>query len=312
MRVAFAGTPPFAATILEAILAAGHVVPLVLTQPDRPAGRGLRLAPSAVAECASARGLHLAKPASLKTEDSWRPLIESGADVLVVAAYGLILPKSVLALPRKGCLNVHASLLPRWRGAAPIQRAILAGDVRTGVAIMRMAPGLDTGPVLLERQVSIGETETAGELTSRLAVEGGKAIVQALAHLDHLEEKAQSDVGVTYAAKIDKAEALIDWREPAVSIARRIRAFNPAPGATTRLDGEPLKVWEAAIVPGIEAPPGTVVGSQDGALRVACGMDGLALTSVQPAGARRMRAAEFLQGRQVLPGTVLGQGNAEP
>jgi methionyl-tRNA formyltransferase len=306
LRVAFAGTPPFAATILEAILAAGHEVPLVLTQPDRPAGRGLRLVPSAVSELAEARGLPMAKPASLKTEDSWRSLVESGPDVLVVAAYGLILPKSVLAIPREGCLNVHASLLPRWRGAAPIQRAILAGDAETGVDIMRMEPGLDTGPVLLERRVAIGETETAGELTARLATEGGDAIVQALANLKTLEARPQSEAGVSYAAKIDKSEAIIDWHEAAPCISRRVRAFHPAPGAATRLEGKPLKIWEAVVVPGVHGPPGTVVGLRDGTPVVACGVDGLALASVQPAGARRMRGMEFLQGHPMPPGTVLG------
>ena len=306
MRVAFAGTPPFAARILEAILAAGHAVPIVLTQPDRPAGRGLKLTPSPVSELALAKGLALDKPSSLKTEESWRPLMESHPDVLVVAAYGLILPKPVLAIPRKGCLNVHASLLPRWRGAAPIQRAILAGDPETGVAIMRMEPGLDTGPVMLERRVRIGDAETAGALTERLAAEGGIAIVQALAHLEVLEEKPQPESGVTYAAKIAKAEAAIDWREAADTLSRRVRAFNPAPGAMTRLAGEPLKVWEAVVVKGVNAPAGTVVGQHEGAPLVACGSDGLALTLVQPAGSRRMQGADFLKGRSIPAGTILG------
>lgn len=306
MRVAFAGTPPFAARILEAILAAGHVVPLVLTQPDRPAGRGLRLKPSAVSELAVAMGIPVDKPPSLKTKESRLALLESRPEVLVVAAYGLILPEPVLAIPVKGCLNVHASLLPRWRGAAPIQRAILAGDAQTGVDIMRMEPGLDTGPVLLERRVAIGDSETAGALTARLAVEGGQAIVQALANLEALEARPQSEAGVTYAAKIDKAEAVIDWREPADAIARRIRAFNPAPGALTRLAGEPLKIWEAVIVEGVSAHGGTVVGQHGGAPLVACGVGGLALTQVQPAGSRRMSGTEFLAGRPIAPGTVLG------
>ena len=306
MRVAFAGTPPFAARILDAILASGHTVPLVLTQPDRPAGRGLRLTASAVSELATARGLPVDKPVNLKSEESRASLSACGADVLVVAAYGLILPKSVLAIPPKGCLNVHASLLPRWRGAAPIQRAILAGDSETGVDIMRMEPGLDTGPILLERRIAIGPGETAGTLTDRLAAEGASAIVQALANLEGLEAKAQSADGVTYAAKIDKAEAVIDWREPADRVSMQVRAYNPFPGAVTHLAGEPLKIWEAVIVETVKAPPGTFVGTNEGAPLVACGRGGLALTLVQPAGSKRMSGSDFLKGRALSVGTSLG------
>jgi len=306
LRVAFAGTPPFAARILEAILAGGHSVPLVLTQPDRPAGRGLKLTPSAVSEFAKGRGLAVEKPVSLRSEESQRSLMECRPHLLVVAAYGLILPKSVLALPLKGCLNVHASLLPRWRGAAPVQRAILAGDAETGVDIMRMEAGLDTGPVLLERRVAIRAEDTAGTLTERLASEGSIAIVQALAHLEAIDEKPQLETGVTYAAKIDKSEAVIDWTETADAISRRIRAFNPAPGAVTRLAGEPLKIWEAVVVGGANGPAGTVIGQHEGALLVACGNAGLALTLVQPAGSKRMPGTDFLMGRSIALGTVLG------
>jgi methionyl-tRNA formyltransferase len=306
LRVAFAGTPPFAARILEAILAAGHSVPLVLTQPDRPAGRGLKLTPSAVSDAARSMGLVVEKPVSLKSEESRRSLAESRPDVLVVAAYGLILPESVLDLPLQGCLNVHASLLPRWRGAAPVQRAILAGDAETGVDIMRMEAGLDTGPVLLERRVAIGAEDTAGTLTERLAVEGSRAIVQALADLQTIDEKPQSEIGVTYAAKIDKAEAMIDWSAPADAISRRIRAFNPAPGAVTLLAGKPLKIWEAVVVGSARGPAGTVVGHHGGAPLVACGTAGLALTLVQPAGSKRMPGTDFLMGHSIAPGTVLG------
>jgi methionyl-tRNA formyltransferase len=306
LRVAFAGTPPFAARILEAILEAGHSVPLVLTQPDRPAGRGLKLTASAVCELALAKGLPVAKPATLRTDESRRALLESHPDILVVAAYGLILPASVLAMPPRGCLNVHASLLPRWRGAAPIQRAILAGDLETGVDIMVMEPGLDTGPVLLERRVPIGETDTAGTLAERLAGEGAIAIVQALADIGTLVPIPQEQVGVTYATKVDKSEAKIDWREPASTINRRIRAFNPAPGAVTRLSGEALKIWEAVVVPGMKAAPGMIVGRHRGAPLVACGNEGLALTLIQPAGARRLSGADFMKGRPLAPGTVLG------
>jgi methionyl-tRNA formyltransferase len=306
LRVAFAGTPPFAARILEAILAAGHSVPLVLTQPDRPAGRGLKLTPSAVSELAKGKGLVVEKPASLKPEESQRSLMECRPHLLVVAAYGLILPKSLLAIPQKGCLNVHASLLPRWRGAAPVQRAILAGDAETGIDIMRMEPGLDTGPVLLERRVTIQATDTAGTLTERLASEGSIAIVQALADLEVFDEKPQSEAGVTYAAKIDKSEAVIDWTETADAISRRIRAFNPVPGAVTRLAGEPLKIWEAVVVGDALGSAGTVIGQHGGAPLVACGKSGLALTLVQPAGSKRMRGSDFLMGRSITPGTVLG------
>jgi methionyl-tRNA formyltransferase len=212
----------------------------------------------------------------------------------------------VLTVPAKGCLNVHASLLPRWRGAAPIQRAILAGDTETGVAIMRMEAGLDTGPVLLERRVTIGEADTAGTLTDRLAAEGGLAIVQALAYLEVLEEKRQPETGVTYAAKIDKSEAVIDWTETAQAIGRRIRAFNPAPGAVTRLGGKPLKIWEAAVVSETAGLAGKVVGQFGGAPLVACGKGGLALTLVQAAGSRRMPGTDFLLGRPDLHGSVLG------
>lgn len=306
MRVAFAGTPPFAARILEAIIAAGHEVPLVLTQPDRPAGRGLKLTPSAVAQVATALGIPLDKPAHLKTDEARSRLLESRPEILVVAAYGLLLPKSVLAIPVRGCLNVHASLLPRWRGAAPIQRAILAGDRDTGVDIMRMEAGLDTGPVLLERRIPIGDSETAGELTERLAREGQLAIVQALADLEVIEEKPQADSGVTYAAKIDKAEAQLDWQESAEVVSRRIRAFNPAPGAFTRLNGELLKIWAATRVPDANGAPGTLVGLHEGAPVIACGREGLALTHVQPAGGKRLSGADFLKGRPLPLGTRLG------
>jgi methionyl-tRNA formyltransferase len=255
---------------------------------------------------AQARNLPVDKPAHLKTDESRVRLAEALPEVLVVAAYGLILPKSVLAIPLLGCLNVHASLLPRWRGAAPVQRAILAGDRETGIDIMKMEPGLDTGPVLLERRTPIGEQETAGELTTRLAEEGAAAIVQVLADLQAFEEKAQPESGVTYAAKIDKAEAILDWSETAEQLSRRIRAFNPAPGASTRLQGEPLKIWSATPVPGVSGVPGAVVGEWQGCPLLACGQDGLALTSMQSAGGRRLTGIEFLKGKPLPAGTRLG------
>jgi methionyl-tRNA formyltransferase len=305
LRLAFAGTPPFAARALAALHAAGHDIRLVLTQPDRPAGRGLRLRPSAVAELASELGLAIAKPASLATPDAQALIAGAAPEVIVVAAYGLILPKSVLAIPSRGCLNIHASLLPRWRGAAPIQRAILAGDAETGVAIMEMEPGLDTGPVLLERRLPILRTDTAGTLTEKLADEGGRAIVDALERLHELVPRPQPAEGVTYASKIAKPESAMDWRLEAGELDRRIRAFNPVPGAETLLDGESLKIWEAEPVEA-SGVPGTVVAVVGGRPVVACGRGGLALTVLQRPGSRRMGSTEFLKGRPLPIGTTLG------
>lgn len=305
MRIAFAGTPPFAAQALEALQAAGHDIALVLTQPDRPSGRGLKSTPSAVARAASRLGLAVAKPVSLKEPDAQSRIVAASPVVLVVAAYGLILPKSVLAIPPRGCLNIHASLLPRWRGAAPVQRALLAGDSETGVGIMVMEPGLDTGPVLLERRVPIRESDTAGTLTETLAGLGAQAIVEALSRLDSLEPRPQDPAKVTYATKIEKSEAALDWRRDAESLGRQVRAFDPFPGAETRFEGETLKVWQAQPVRA-SGSPGTVVDSRDGRPVVACGVDGLALTAVQRPGSRRMPIAEFLKARPIPPGTILG------
>ena len=304
MRVLFAGTPPFAATALEALAAAGHTIALVLSQPDRPAGRGMRLTPSAVSQAAGRLKLPVAKPPSLKEEGA--ELVRSAnADCMVVAAYGLILPPDVLALPPAGCLNIHASLLPRWRGAAPIQRAILAGDAETGVCIMRMERGLDTGPVLLEKRCPIDPRDTAGTLTETLARLGAAAVVEALARLDELVPRPQPAEGVTYAAKIDKAEALIDWNESAAAIDRRVRALNPSPGAQTRLAGEMLKVWEARPV-GAHGPPGEVLSVSPAGIVVAAGKGALEITGLQRAGGRRVSPAEFLAGRPLAAGSRLG------
>lgn len=305
MRLVFAGTPPFAARALSALHEAGHDIALVLTQPDRPSGRGLKTRPSAVAEVAASLGLAVAKPASLKPPESRAPIEEANPELMVVAAYGLILPKSVLAIPPLGCLNIHASLLPRWRGAAPIQRAIQAGDAETGVAIMVMEAGLDTGPVLLERRVPIASTDTAGTLTDTLAGLGAVAIVEALARLPSLAPKPQDPGGVTYAAKIDKAEGTLDWGLDAVALGRQVRAFDPFPGAETTLGGESLKVWQARPADGA-GEPGTVIRLQDGSPVVACGDGALALTVMQRPGSRRLPAAEFLKGRPMPPGTRLG------
>jgi methionyl-tRNA formyltransferase len=294
LRVVFAGTPPFAARALEALVRAGHQVVLVLTQPDRPSGRGLKLTASAVSEVASREGLPLAKPASLKDPATHLPIRDAGCDVMVVAAYGLLLPQAVLDIPPRGCLNIHASLLPRWRGAAPIQRAILAGDAMTGISIMRMEAGLDTGPVLLSREVPIESRATTGSLTEMLARVGGDAVTEALARLTELRAVPQDPALATYAAKISKAEARIDWRGTNIEIDRRVRAFNPAPGAEARLGSEGLKIWGAEPVPGEGAPGSWLTWGPEAV--VACGSGALKLVEVQRPGSRRMAADAFLRG----------------
>jgi methionyl-tRNA formyltransferase len=307
MRLVFAGTPPFAATALDALADAGHDIALVLTQPDRPAGRGMKLVPGAVKQTALARGLQVSQPASLKTPEAQAELAALAPEVMVVAAYGLILPQAVLDLPRHGCLNIHASLLPRWRGAAPIQRAILAGDTQTGITIMQMDAGLDTGAMLGQAVVPIRPDDTAGSLCDALAAAGAKAIVATLPRLDTLAPQAQDEARASYAAKLSKDEAQLDWTLPADVLARAVRAYDPVPGAWTLLDGAPLKVRAADAVAG-DGAPGTVLAAQDGAIRVACGRGALALREVQPAGGKRMAAAAFLAGRPLAPGTRLGGG----
>ena len=264
MKVAFAGTPEFARVALAALHGAGHEVPLVLTQPDRPAGRGLKLQASPVKQFAQAHGLPLAQPRSLRLDGKFpeeaaaarTALDEAAPDVMVVAAYGLILPPWVLALPRHGCLNIHGSLLPRWRGAAPIQRAIEAGDAETGITVMQMDAGLDTGAMLLAEALPIVPTDTSARLHDRLAALGARLIDQALALLAQgaLQPRPQPAEGVTYAHKIDKAEAAIDWQVPATVVERRLRAFDPFPGATAVLGGQTVKVWRGRVVPGSGAP----------------------------------------------------------
>lgn len=305
MRLVFAGTPPFAATALDALADAGHDIALVLTQPDRPAGRGMKLVHSAVKQTALARGLPVSQPASLKTPEAQAELAALEPDVMVVAAYGLILPQAVLGLPRHGCLNIHASLLPRWRGAAPIQRAILAGDAQTGITIMQMDAGLDTGAMLGQTVVPIHPSDTAGSLHDALAAAGAEAIVAALPRLGTLAPQAQDEAKATYAAKLSKDEAQLDWTLPADVLARAVRAYDPVPGAWTLLDGAPLKVWAADVVAG-DGVPGTVLAAQGGEIHVACGCGALALRGVQPAGGKRMAAAAFLAGRPLAPGTRLG------
>ncbi|HEX4332852.1 MAG TPA: methionyl-tRNA formyltransferase [Usitatibacter sp.] len=304
MRVAFAGTPPFAARALEAVAGAGHEIVLVLTRPDSAAGRGLNVAASAVGQLAAREGMDVSKPRSLREALSWEPIARAAPDVMVVAAYGLILPPEVLAIARLGCLNIHASLLPRWRGAAPIQRAILAGDARSGVAIMRMDEGLDTGPVLLEKGIDLAPRETGGSLTARLAELGAHAIVEALDGIERLAAKRQDNALATYAAKIGKPEALIDWHRPAIEIDRLVRAFDPAPGAYARWAGESLKVW-AADPENARGEPGTVLEASNGRLVIAAGEGALALTTIQKPGGKRLSSAEFLRGTRLLPGTRL-------
>ena len=307
IQVGFAGTPAFAATALTAILGAGFDVSLVLTRPDRPQGRGLRVLPSPVKVLALERGIRLMQPASLKAAEVRAGALEGGLDVLVVAAYGLILPPEALAIPRHGGLNIHASLLPRWRGAAPIERAILEGDAETGITIMQMDAGLDTGGIIDQCPVPIGPAETAGTLTARLAAVGAQAIVAALSCLRDegaLPARAQPAQGVSYASKIAKAEATLDWRKPAFALARRVRAFDPAPGAAGILDGEPLKVWSAHSEPASDpgAPPGRILAADASGIVVACGEGVLRITSLQPAAGRRMDAAAFINGRRLKPG----------
>ncbi len=303
MKIIFAGTPEFARQALAAILAAGHEVVFVLTQPDRPSGRGMKLAPGAVKQEAEKHGIPVYQPASLKDPATHDPIKAANAEVMVVAAYGLILPQAVLDIPARGCLNIHASLLPRWRGAAPIQRAIEAGDKETGVTIMQMEAGLDTGPVLLEKRLPILPTDTGASLHDKLAALGAQAIVEALARLDELKPIAQPEQGITYAGKLSKEDARLDWSLPAELLARRVRAFNPVPGAWTLFNGEPLKIWQVEVVPG-KGRPGEVLSVGNGFV-VACGEGALKLNELQKAGARRMDAAAFLAGVKITPGTLL-------
>ncbi|MCM2307516.1 MAG: methionyl-tRNA formyltransferase [Sulfuritalea sp.] len=304
MKLIFAGTPEFAARALEALLAAGHQVVLVLTQPDRPAGRGMALQASAVKKVALAHGIPVFQPERLKDPATHEPIraacAEGGAELMVVAAYGLILPQAVLDLPRRGCINIHASLLPRWRGAAPIHRAIEAGDAQTGITIMRMEAGLDTGPMLLSAAIDIDAQDTTGSLHDRLAALGGRLVVEALARFDQLSAVAQPDGGVTYASKIDKAEARLDWNQSATMLARRVRAFNPFPGAVLSLAGEPVKVWRGEAV-AASGRPGQVLAVDSGGIVVACAEGALRLTELQKPGGRRVTSADFLHGSALKP-----------
>ena len=317
MRVVFAGTPEFARAALAQLHAAGFIVPLVLTQPDRPAGRGLKLHASPVKDFALQHGITVAQPRSLRLDGKYpddaalarQALAAARPEVIVVAAYGLILPPWVLDLPRLGCLNIHGSLLPRWRGAAPIHRAIEAGDARTGITIMQMDTGLDTGAMLLTEEIAIASDDTTASLHDRLAALGARLIVDALqrAARGGLSSTPQPLAGVTYAHKVDKAEALIDWSFAAEVIERRVRAFDPFPGASTMSPAGVVKLWRASVAASRGgAMPGSVLRVDADGITVACGEGALCLRELQRAGGKRLPAREFLQGQPDWVGQRLG------
>ena len=301
MKLIFAGTPDFAALALRSLIAAKHEVVLVLTQPDRPSGRGMQMRHSPVKEVALTSGIEVFQPHSLRDPDSQEKIRACAAEAMVVAAYGLILPQTVLDMPRWGCLNIHASLLPRWRGAAPIQRAILAGDCETGICIMQMEAGLDTGPVLLTESLPIAADDTAGSLHDKLANLGAQMIVNTLDRLP-LNAKPQPDPGACYAAKIEKSEAALDWRLSAAQLEKQIRAFNPFPGAVSNLDGRAIKIWQAKCITA-SGTPGQVVAVDGSGIVVACGKGGLRLSELQKAGGKRLPVAQFLAGNPITAGS---------
>jgi len=303
MKIIFAGTPEFAVPALDALLAAGHDAALVLTQPDRHAGRGLALRSSAVKQRAQAGGLPLAQPQTLDDSAFQQRLHALAADVMVVVAYGLLLPPAVLAAPARGCLNIHASLLPRWRGAAPIQRALLAGDAETGITIMQMDAGLDTGPILLQESIAIREDDNAQSLHDRLAALGARSIVRALREWPAAH--AQDEAAATHAAKFSKAEARIDWTRSAVEICRQIRAFNPAPGAVTTLAGTTHKVWRAQTAAGA-GEPGAVLSADATGIVIAAGGGAVRVLELQRAGGNRLAAAAFLNSAKLARGARFG------
>ncbi|HWR87036.1 MAG TPA: methionyl-tRNA formyltransferase [Acidiferrobacterales bacterium] len=310
MNLIFAGTPAFAVPALKALLDAGHTILAVYTQPDRPAGRGRKLGMSAVKEFALAHGLHIHQPVTLKSESEVETLRTLKPDALIVIAYGLILPKSILSIPQYGCINVHASLLPRWRGAAPIQRAIEAGDANTGVTIMQMDAGLDTGAMLAMAEIPIGTDDNAATLHDRLADLGGRLLVDTLAQLARgtLTPHAQDNACATYAAKLKKEEARLDWNADAELLTRRIRAFNPWPVAHTTLDSQTLRLWQAQAESGTPAgqPPGTVLTADADGVRVQCATGVLRITRLQLEGGKVLEARAFLNGRPLPAGTQLG------
>ncbi len=304
MRVIFAGTPEFAAVSLRGLLAARHEIALVLTQPDRPSGRQMRPTPSAVKRLALDHGLKVFQPERLACDDVERALAQFNGEVVVVAAYGLIFPATLLNITPFGSLNVHASLLPRWRGAAPIPRAILAGDNQTGITIMKMEPGLDTGPILLQKIIEIAANDTTLSLTNKLALLGAESIVETLNILPQggLVEIAQSASAASYAAKIDKAESAINWHDSATQITRAIRAYNPAPGAHSEIRGQVIKLWHGVISDGASGSPGTILDITDDGIAVACGQGVVLIKELQKPGAQRMQAKEFSRGFRIETG----------
>lgn len=307
MKIIFAGTPEFAAVALKALIEAGHEIVLTLTQPDRPSGRGMKLTPSPVKVMAEQHGIPVWQPERLRTPEQQAPVAAAQADVMVVVAYGLILPQAVLDLPKLGCLNIHASLLPRWRGAAPIQRAILAGDAETGVTIMQMDAGLDTGDMLSVHAIPIAPDDNAASLHDKLADQGAQAIVATLTDLPALQARRQkqSETGISYAEKLKKEEAAIDWNLPAAQLDRMIRAFNPFPSAQTTLQGAALKLWRASVTDNGGAP-GEILSADKTGIVVACGDGALRITELQKAGGKRMDAAAFLAGNRLATGERLG------
>ena len=307
LRVGFAGTPAFAQQALQAILDAGFNVVVALTQPDRPSGRGMQLTPSPVKQLASSHGIPVEQPVSLRNDEAQALVRGYNLDVLVVVAYGLILPQAVLDMPRYGCLNIHASILPRWRGAAPIHRAIEAGDQETGVCIMQMDAGLDTGGVVDEARLSIQATDTTALLHDRLAALGAErivAVLQQLAAGATLTAVPQAEVGVTYAHKLEKQESLLDLQAAAHALDRKIRAYNPFPGAVLHSGEQPIKIWGALVVRGA-GEPGQVLSSDDTGVVVACGEGALCLEVLQSPGGKRLKAADFLRGHPLPVGTLL-------
>lgn len=304
MKIIFAGTPLFAAIALDALIKAGHEINLVLTQPDRPAGRGMKTASSAVKLLAQQHKLPLLQPLTLKAADIQAHLQALHADVMIVAAYGLILPQAVLNIPRLGCLNIHASLLPRWRGAAPIQRAILAGDHETGITIMQMDAGLDTGAILLKHNIVIAQNDTTQSLHDKLGLLGAQSVVEALMLLqqEKLIPVAQDEALACYAAKIKKADAEIDWQQTAEQLDRVVRTFNPSPGAFTYFQDNLLKIWQVSVVNGRVGQPGEIIAADRDGIIVACGSGLLRIEVMQKPGGKKLNAADYLSGNSMQPG----------
>lgn len=307
MKIIFAGTPEFAVPALQALIDHGHKIVMVLTQPDRPSGRGMKLKPSPVKACALQHGLDVFQPESLKPAEVQARIADVQADAMIVAAYGLIIPAAVLAMPRSGCYNIHASLLPRWRGAAPIQRSLLAGDAETGVTIMEVVPALDAGDMIIRGAIPIGARDTAQTLHDGLAELGARLMVDAMATLERdgrLFAEPQDETQVTYAHKLEKSEAALDWHQTATALSRQVRAFNPFPVAHTSLRGETCRIWMATNVTG-SAKPGEIVSTDDGIL-VGCGEGLLRIEELQMPGGKRLQAKDFLRGHALKAGDYLG------